>query len=63
MTDGLPVLLGAHYRERAAQLSSLRLAVLDSEYAAKCAAGTLTATDQLAWGAAGDIINERALAA
>jgi len=59
MTDGLPVLLGAHYRERAARLSDERLAQLDREYAEKCAAGTLTATDRLAWGSCGEEINER----
>jgi hypothetical protein len=59
MTEGLPVLLGAHYRERAARLTDERLRVLDREYAEKCAAGTLTATDKLAWGAAGMEIWDR----
>jgi hypothetical protein len=59
MTDGLPVLLGTHYRARAARLSDERLRLLDREYAGKSAAGTLTATDKLAWGAAGDCLNER----
>jgi hypothetical protein len=59
MTDGLPVLIAAIYHERAAHLSGLRLAMLDAEYAAKHDAGTLTATDRIAWGTVGDRINER----